>query len=154
MWKHVWELKIKPNLTTIIIYAIILLIIYWAITAERKDQNCADVANKICGDGKGRAYYNNHPEPGDSKETLIRKLQATAKYDQIAVHWRMNMLVAVVSAFVGLYIVQKKFPSARDVGILIIVIFLIGYAAMIQFQQAVAVPAGKQADAIAGKLLY
>jgi hypothetical protein len=154
MLKILWETRVKPHIHTIIVYLIILLIVYWCITSESKDQNCADLQNKICGPGKGRAYYNSHPVPGDDHATLIRKLQATAKYDQLAVHWRVNMIVAVISSFVILYIVQKKFPSARDVGISIIVIFLISYAAMIQFQQGVAVPAGKQADAIAGQLLY
>lgn len=154
MLKAIWESKIKPNLQTIIIYAIIVLIVYWCINSEIKDQNCADLKNKICGPGKGRAYYNSHPEDGDDHDTLVRKLQTTAKYDQLAVHWRMNMLVAVVSAFIILYITQKKFPSARDLGIAIIVIFLVGYAAMIQFQHNVAVPAGNQADLIASKLLY
>jgi hypothetical protein len=154
MLKLIWEGKVRPNLQTIIIYAILVLIIYWCVTAEWKDQNCADLKNKICGPGKGRAYYNSHPEEGDDHDTLVKKLQATAKYDQVAVHWRMNMLVAIASAFIGLYITGRKFPSARDVGILTIVIFLIGYGAMIQFQHHVAVPAGKQADSIAAKLLY
>jgi hypothetical protein len=149
-----WETYVKPHLHTIVIYAIILLIVYWCLTAERQDQNCADLKRTICGPGKGRAYYNSRPEPGDDRDTLVRKLQATAKYDQLAVHWRVNMLVAVISGFISLYIVQKKFPSARDLGIVIIVIFLVGYAAMIQFQQSVAIPAGKQADAIAAQLLY
>lgn len=150
----IWEIKIKPHVQSIVIYAIILLIVYWCITSEQKDQNCADLKNKICGPGKGRAYYNSRPIEGDDRDTLVHKLQATAKYDQLAVHWRMNMLVAIVSAFIVLFVTQKRFPSARDLGIAIIVIFLIGYAAMIQFQHHVAVPAGKQADLIASKLLY
>lgn len=154
MLKNFWETKVKPNLNTIIVYAIIILIVYWCITSEQKDQNCADLQNKICGPGKGRAYYNSRPIEGDDHDTLVLKLRATAKYDQIAVHWRMNMLVAIISAFIGLYIVQKKFPSAKDLGIFVIVIFLIGYSAMIQFQHHVAIPAGKQADTIAAKLLY
>lgn len=154
MLTAIWEFKIKPNLQTIIIYAIIVLIVYWCVKSEWQDQNCADIKTKICGPGKGRSYYNSRPVEGDNHDTLVRKLQATAKYDQIAVHWRMGMLVAVVSAFIVLYITQKKFPAARDLGIAIIVIFLVGYAAMIQFQHHVAVPAGKQADLIASKLLY
>lgn len=149
-----WEVKIRPHLQTIVIYAIILLILYWCFTSERKDQNCADLKNKICGPGKGRAYYNSHPVEGDDRDTLVRKLQATAKYDQLAVHWRVNMIVAIVASFIVLYITQKKFPSARDLGISVIVGFLIGYAGTLQFQHNVAVPAGKQADLIASKLLY
>lgn len=149
-----WESKIKTNLTSIIIYAIVILIIYWALTAEYTDQHCATIGNKVCGPGKGRAYYINHPEDGDSHETLVRKLNATAKYDQNAVHWRTNMIVAIISAFIGLSIIQKRIPSGRDLGILIIVIFLAGYAASIQFQQGVAVPAGQQADQIARRLLH
>ena len=154
MWNAIWEYRIKPNLQTIIVYAIIILIVYWCITSERQDQNCADLKNKICGPGKGRAYYNSRPEAGDDHDTLVRKLLATAKYDQVAVHWRMTMLAAIVSAFIGCYVIGRKFPSARDVGILTIVIFLVGYSATIQFQHNVAVPAGKQADMIAAKLLY
>jgi hypothetical protein len=154
MLKAIWETKVRPNLSTIIIYAIILLIVYWCITSERKDQNCADLKNQICGPGKGRAYYNSRPEAGDDHDTLVRKLQATAKYDQLAVHWRVTMLVAVLTGFIGLYVVDKKFPSARSLGIVIIVGYLVGYAAMIQFQKSVATPAGKQADAIAAQLLY
>jgi hypothetical protein len=154
MLKELWELRVRPHVSTIVIYVVIIMIVYWCITSERKDQNCADLANKICGPGKGRAYYNSHPEAVDDYDTLVRKLQATAKYDQLSVHWRMNMLVAIISAFLVVYIVEKKFPSARTLGIAIIVIYLVGYAAMIQFQHAVAVPAGKQADAIATQLLY
>lgn len=154
MWEEIWDAKVRPNLNTIVIYAIVILIIYWALTAEYSDQHCATIGNKVCGAGKGRAYYTNHPENDDSQETLIKKLNATAKYDQNAVHWRTNMIVAIVSAFIGLFIIQKRFPSARDFGILIIIIFLAGYAASIQFQQGVAVPAGKQADDITRRLLH
>lgn len=150
----IWESKVKPHLPTIIIYLVIILIVYWCITSESKDQNCSDTKGTNCGPGKGRAYYNSHPEPNDDHDTLVRKLQTTAKYDQLTVHWRTLMLTAVLSGFITTYVVTKKFPTAKVLGIVIIINFLIAYFAMIQFQRAVGVPAGKQIDAIAAQLLH
>ena len=153
MWKEIWITKIKPNITTIVIYVIVILIVLYAFKSEYQDQNCSDSSGKICGPGKGRAYYANHPTPNDDREDLVKKLNRTAKYDLIAVHWRIAMIVAAIVSFVALYMIQRKFPSAKDYAILTITLFLGIYAGMMQFQSGVVKPATDQADKITRQLL-
>ena len=153
MWQNIWLEKIKPNLTTIIIYVIVICILLFALKSEYADQHCTDASGKICGPGKGRAYYINAPEDGDDDETLVKKLNRTAKYDLIAVHWRLAMIISIIASFVALYMIQKRIPSAKDYAILVIVLFLATYAGIMQYQSGVVKPAIAQADVITTRIL-
>lgn len=133
---------------SIAIWIVIILILIWVIKSEYADQRCADLAEGICGEGKGRAYYNFAPKEGDTREDLKHKLIETAKYDKKTIHWRRMMAVAIISSFIVSYILLQKFPNAKSVAITTIVIFLLSYVAHMQYQEAVGNPAIEQAERI------
>ena len=134
---------------SIAIYIVIILILIWVIKSEYADQRCADLAEGVCGDGKGRAYYNSVPKEGDTHEELKRKFIETGKYDMKSIHWRRLMAVAILSSFIVTYILLQKFPNAKSLAISTIIIFLLSYAAHIQYQSSVGKPAIDQMERIA-----
>lgn len=141
------------DVKTIVIYIVLLAILWFALKSERADISCsAPGPEGVCGPGKGRAYYFAHPENTDTREELLSKLVKTAKYDLTSVHWRRAMVVAIVGAFISRYITEQKFPNAKNVALTALVIFLIAYAAQMQYQSAVVLPATKQAEDIASLL--
>jgi hypothetical protein len=138
------------DVKTIVIYVVILAILWFALKSETADISCsAPGPEGVCGSGKGRAYYFAHPEKNDTREELLSKLVKTAKYDLTSVHWRRAMVVAIVTGFLSQYITEQKFPSAKRVALASLVIFLIAYAAQMQYQSSVVLPATKQAEEIA-----
>jgi len=136
-------------IANIVVYVIFAAILLFALKAEKADQNCADVAQTICGEGKGRAYYNSRPLPGDTKSVLLSKLVRTANYDAVSVHWRKAMIGAVISGFITSFVSSGKLPSGQSLAIHIIITFIIFYALELQFQHAVIEPATKQVSTIA-----
>ena len=142
----------NDQIATIVIYVILVLILLFALKSERADVSCADTAQTICGPGKGRAYYNSRPLPGDSKATLLKKLVRTANYDLVTVHWRRVMIVAILGGFLTAFVTRGRVPSGKSLMVSVLIIFVIGYAADIQYQASVVRPAMKQADDIAARL--
>ena len=142
----------NEQIVSIILYVIIVLILLFALKSERADTNCADTAQTICGPGKGRAYYNSRPLPGDSRETLLKKLVRTANYDLVTVHWRRVMIVAILVGFLSAFVTRGRIPSGKSLMVHVLIGFLVGYADSIQYQAAVIRPTMKQADDIAARL--
>ncbi len=133
---------------TIIIYIIVICILLFALIAEYRETNCADISAEICGPGQGRAYFNSRPLPGDTKEQLLEKINQTARYDLNGIHWRRVMIKAIIYAFIISWIVGRKFPKGHVLAIIIIIIFLIGYAFRIHYQESVVKPATEQVEDI------
>ena len=139
----------NATIISIILYVIITMILIFALKSERADLNCADVAQTICGPGKGRAYYNSHPVKGDSREILIKKLVRTANYDLIAIHWRRAMIAAIAIGFGSAFISKGRLPNGQILSIHVLVAFCVIYATQMHFQTYVIRPAMKQIDEIA-----
>lgn len=140
------------RVVNIVIYVIIILILWFATKSERADINCADIEQTICGEGKGRAYYNSRPLDGDSRDVLLDKLVKTANYDRISVHWRKAMIVAIISGFIVAYLLHGKFPDGQSYAMAILTIFIIAYSSQMTFQSKVTMPAMKQVDEIVRRL--
>lgn len=140
------------RIVNIVIYLCIIAILWFSTKSERADVNCADVEQTICGEGKGRAYYNSRPLDGDSRDVLLDKLVKTANYDRISVHWRKAMIVAIISGFIVAYLMRGKFPDGQSYAICILTIFIVAYSSQMAFQSNVTVPAMKQVDEIARRL--
>lgn len=139
------------DVKTIVIYIVLLAILWFAFKSEWADISCASPGGE-CGPGKGRAYYFAHPRDDDTREELLSKLVKTSKYDLTSVHWRRAMIVSIFGAFISRYITEQKFPSAKNVALTSIVIFLISYALQMQYQSSVVIPATRQVEDIATRL--
>lgn len=132
----------------ILVYTIIIVTILCAIWAEYRDSRCTSFGSKQCGPGMGSAYAAGRPHHDDSTETLLKKVRITARYEVNSINWRRCFIAAVVSAFLVLYIAKKKLPSGLQIGVAVIVIYLVFYLTMIGFEKTVTQPALSQLDEI------
>ena len=136
-------------IASIVLYVIIIVIFLFALRGEYYDTTCADKDHIVCGSGKGRAYYNSRPVKGDSRETLIKKLVRTANYDMAAVHWRREMITAILVAVIAGFVIEGKLPNGKAIVVHTIIGFILGYIIVLQFQSSVVKPAMRQVDEIA-----
>ncbi len=134
----------------IVIYAFIIIVLIVAIVAENKDINCID--SKVCGVNKGKAYYYYTPLDSDTREQLREKLLKSTRYEFNSTSWRRCMIVAILSAFIGLLIIQQGLPDGTSLGIMVLVIFTFAYFIHLNYQQTIGIPATNQIIAILNRI--
>lgn len=135
-------------IVSIVIYSLFIFWLGFAIYAEKKDIECQDTRGKVCGPGLGRAYASAKPEKGDSKETLINKARATARYELNSITWRKSFIIAFIVAFLILFITTNELPDAVRLGIAFLAAYFVVYMALTSFQNLITRPALKQLDEI------
>jgi cbb3-type cytochrome oxidase subunit 3 len=136
-------------LSTVAIYTILLATLWFAWKSERLDINCADNAQTLCGPGKGRAYYNSRPDAADTIGVLVDKLNATGHYDSKVIHWRRPMMIGIIGMFTLALVGRGELDIARNIGISVIVVFLVAYGFSMFYRREVSKMAEAQMDAIA-----
>lgn len=141
------------DLKSMIIYTFVTFFLIFIIISERQDTN--SINNKSeWGPRKGKAYYTYQPMDTDSKEQLVNKLIKTSRYEFNSTSWRRCMILAIVSALIGLTLIHRELPDGRSLGIMIIVIFMISYFIHRNYQKSIGIPATKQIVLITEKLNY
>lgn len=137
---------------SIIIYTLFIFWLGFAIYAEKKDIECQDTRGKVCGPGLGRAYASAKPEKGDSKETLLNKAKATAKYELNSITWRKSFIIAFIVAFLILFITTNELPDAVKLAVAFLASYFVIYLSLTSFQNLITRPALKQLDEIIQQL--
>ena len=145
------DLKVK-DLLNILIYVVIVAFLVIAVWAESRDVSCPDFKSKTCGPGMGCAYAAGKPAKGDSLKVLLQKIRITARYEVNSITWRRAFIVAVISAFLVLYVSRKKVPSGLQLGAAFLIIYIVLYLTLMTFQKAVTKPALEQLDAILAQI--
>jgi hypothetical protein len=139
------------NTKIIISIIIYLLFIFWlgfALYAEYKDTHCQDAKGRVCGVGLGRAYSTFKPHAKDSREELFEKLRLTSRYELNSITWRRSFIIAIICAFLVLFVVTGHAPSAVKLSKAFLVCYIVIYLALTMFQNTIARPALKQAEDI------
>lgn len=128
----------------------ITLIFFWcfAIYMERRDSRCSNPTDgkSHCSYGHGVAYAAGKPHSGDSLSTLLDKIRLTSRYETNSIIWRRAFIIAVISAFLVLYIYKKRLPSGIQLTVAFLVIYIVTYLALTCFQKLITEPALGQMD--------
>ena len=136
-------------LRTVTIYTVLLATLWFAWKSERLDMNCADKEQTLCGPGQGRAYYNSRPHVTDTIGVLVDKLNATGHYDSKVIHWRRPMMIGIIGMFTLAWVGNGELGIAQNMGISVIVVFLVAYGFSMFYRCEVSKMAEAQMDAIA-----
>lgn len=137
----------------LVIYVIVILILIVVIRAELHDVCCGDIERNQCGIGKGRVYYPYKPSEDDNCDTLIYKIQQTARYEINSIHWRRSVITAVFISFISLYVLENKIPSAIRFLTVLVIAFIIIYVMLAMFQNTTTVPAVNQIKDLTEKIV-
>lgn len=134
---------------TVVIYTVLIATLWFSWKAESTDVHCADKEQTLCGPGKGRPYHNSRPHVADTVSDLVDKLNATGHYDSKVIHWRRSMMVGIVSMFTVAWVGNGTLGIAQNLGIAVMVVFLVSYGFTMFHRRQVGVMAEHQMDAIA-----
>lgn len=142
------------NLLSIFLYVVIIGFLLIAVWAESRDAVCPEFKSKKCGPGMGCAYAAGKPEKGDSLKVLLQKIRITARYEVNSIIWRRAFVVAVISAFLVLYVTRKKLPSGFQFATAFLIIYIVLYLTLTTFQKVITRPALDQLDDILSRIKY
>jgi hypothetical protein len=119
------------NITTIIVYIIVIFLLIKAYKSEALDifcpPGCKEYDKKYCGDGKGKYYINGMGNDKDDIPVLLNKIELNANIDENTVKWRRCLVLAIISSILLFLIVFSKLPSGSELMMSILIIFLVFY---------------------------
>jgi hypothetical protein len=133
---------------TVVIYSILLFWLGFSLYAEYKDIHCQDAKGRVCGAGCGRAYSTFKADKNDSKEELFEKLRLTAKYELNTITWRRSFILALILAFLILFITTNQVPSGVKLSKGFLIAYVVIYLSLTTFQTLITRPALKQLEEI------
>jgi uncharacterized membrane protein len=119
------------SLSNISLYGLLGFSAYKAYTSERLDLYCPGEVNKycknLCGDNKGKYYIQGQPKNTDNVNELLNKIKISANATLNTVKWRRSLLLAVVIAIFISMIILEKFPSGKQLFLMVFLTFIIIY---------------------------
>lgn len=129
---------------TIFIYTSAIVAFLVALYLEHKDLFCPD-GNK-CYNGNGAAYIKGKVNDNDSYKKILQKIRISSRYDEASVYWRRSIVFTVLLLFVLLVLIKQDLPTAYEVLISFIVIYLFIFLMLTYYQNTVSIYATKQVD--------
>lgn len=128
-----------PTIVDIIIYAIIIFLIFYAIIpTEKDDLTCPDGPNtkdkSLCREGNGKTYNGSRAFKTDNVSVLLGKITIAAKANTHDVMWRKSFLAGMVCVIFLYMFVHKHFPSGCDMVLTIFITAVIFYFCHILYQ--------------------
>jgi len=129
----------------IFIYSSFLIAFYAALSLEYKDLFCPDEKQeaKI---GNGAAYEKGKPEKNDTFHTLLAKIRISSRYDESSVYWRRTIVFSILLTFTILLLVLRRFPTAYEILVSFVVLYLFTFLFLIYYQEVVSKQATKQVN--------
>lgn len=107
----------------LIFYIIVIIFIVILVVIDNRDVNCSDLSKTACGPGCGSMYYQGKLQPGDSSETILDKINTTARYEYNTIIWRRILITAFILSFIILMIIQHKIPKPIDFLIVALIVY-------------------------------
>ncbi len=129
---------------TIFIYASGIIALFVALYLEYKDLFCPHGGKAQY--GKGAAYEKGKIKDGDKYHTILQKIRISSRYDESSVYWRRSIVFTVLLLFTVLIMALQRLPSAYEVLVSFIIIYLFTYLMLSYYQNNVSIYATKQVD--------
>lgn len=136
----------------ILIYFGALVALLCALFLEYKDLFCPH-KNQICRVGNGAVHERGKVNRNDDFNVILRKIRISGRYDESSVYWRRTIIFTVLLLFVLLILTQRRLPTAYEIIVSFIVIYMMVFLFLNYYQRVVSLPATKQIDK-ATKILY
>jgi hypothetical protein len=129
---------------TIFIYSSAIIALFAALYLERKDLFYPHGGSSKY--GNGAAYEKGKIKHGDDYHTILQKLRISSRYDEASVYWRRCIIFTVLLMFTVLIIALQRLPTAYEVLVSFIVIYLFTYLMLVYYQNVVSIYATEQVD--------
>lgn len=96
--------------------------------------------------GNGGAYEKGKVKCNDNYKTILQKIRISSRYDEASVYWRRSIIFSVLLLFVLLPMVLLRLPTAYEVLVSFVIIYLFTYLMLVYYQNNVSSYATKQVD--------
>ena len=111
-----------------IVYAIIAILLIYAILKEREALGCPSLPDiGDCNNEIGRAVYGTKPSSSDNNETLYSKIDRAAAYNNRFVFWRVAFIISFIGAFIVWFILFRRIPNQVELVVIMLVFSSIIY---------------------------
>lgn len=135
---------------TIFIYAVVIITFLVAFQAEYIDLFCSHGGKADY--GKGASYYLGKISKYDDYHEILQKIRISSRYDEASVYWRRAVIFTVLTLFSVLILALQRLPTAYEVLVSFIVIYLFTFLMLNYYQNVISKYATKQINT-ATKLL-
>ncbi len=129
---------------TIFVYVSVLIAFLAALYLEYKDLFCPH--GEVARYGIGAAYNRGKIKKGDDYDTILQKIRMSSRYDEASVYWRRSIIFTVLLLFTLLIIALQRLPTAYEVLVSFIIIYLFIYLSLTYYQNIVSEPAAHQVN--------
>lgn len=110
--------KISKNvsLIDIVLYALIAIIIRYALKMEISDLGCPYVGcdKQMCGDGNGTHYQGCDPEPDDDATETGKKIIKATMIHRKTVYWRRSIITTVMGMLILWLVLFRRLPTGPE----------------------------------------
>lgn len=115
------------NLTTIIftlcIVLFLIILLAYALICEANDIYRNEKSSKLAG-GNGKIHYKGLGSPDESLDTLLNRIYWVADSDGRNSKWKRAFLIAIVATFLICLILFHRVPTARELLLILLIIFI------------------------------
>lgn len=119
------------NVISIIIYALIIFFVWFAIKSESIDifcpAGCKIYDKSKCGDGKGKFYLDGRGKKSDKVSVLLNKIEHLSETDEKTVLWRRSFIFSILMSILLSLLVLDHIPDGKELLLMVIVLFVICY---------------------------
>ena len=129
---------------TIFIYVSAIVAFLSALYLEYKDLFCPHGGRARY--GQGASYEKGRIDSDDTYETILQKIRISSRYDEASIYWRRSIIFTVILLFPLLILLLYRLPTAYEVLVSFIVIYLFTYMMLVYYQTNVSVYATSQVD--------
>lgn len=106
-----------------IVYAVIFLLLIYAVYKERQALGCPSIpTGKDCNNEDSKAAKGTKSSDSDSTPILINKLRSGASYSFRHVEWRSFFILSVLASIITSYMINKRFPTEVEMCVISVVI--------------------------------
>ena len=127
---------------TIFIYIAVIIAFLAAFYLEYKDLFCPHGGKAEY--GKGAAYSEGKVDKNDNFHTILQKIRISSRYDEGSVYWRRTIIFTVIVLFSVLILVLQRLPTAYEIIVSFIVIYLLTFLFLNYYQTTVSRYATRQ----------
>ena len=118
------------DLPSLIAYVLLFVLFVYAVVMEVQDVRCptTNATNEECDLGGGMSFSGSRPEPSDSCDVLLNKIDNAAGYEVKSVKWRRSFIISTVLVLVLLLvggISGGAFPAWHNLYLYVVLGFVV-----------------------------